>query len=53
MSQILLAFVTGFVLGGVYAVLGLPIPAPPGLAGVAGVLGITLAFMAVRWVKKS
>ena len=49
---VVLAFVTGFVLGGAFALLGLPIPAPSALAGVAGVLGITLSFMLVEWIRR-
>lgn len=41
----ILSFVTGFILGGIFIILKLPIPAPPTLQGVAGIVGVTLAFI--------
>jgi XapX domain-containing protein len=35
----------------VFALLNLPIPAPPSLQGVAGIVGITAAFLIVRSVR--
>lgn len=37
-----LSLLTGAVLGAVFRLLGLPVPAPPVLAGVVGVFGIWL-----------
>lgn len=37
-----LSLLTGAVLGAVFRLLGLPVPAPPVLAGVLGVFGIWL-----------
>jgi XapX domain-containing protein len=42
MTQILLSLLTGLVAGAVFRLLGLPVPAPPVLAGVAGVFGLWL-----------
>lgn len=39
------ALVAGLILGGAFALLKLPIPAPGNLAGVVGVLGVTLGYM--------
>ncbi|WP_338030758.1 XapX domain-containing protein [Cytobacillus citreus] len=35
---------TGFLVGFLFALLKLPIPAPPALAGVIGIIGIYLVF---------
>lgn len=50
MTEILMALLSGFIVGLVFAVLKLPIPAPPALAGVAGIVGIYLGFKALSWV---
>jgi len=42
------AFLTGAILGTVFALLKLPIPAPGAIAGVAGILGITLAYLVIN-----
>lgn len=46
----LLALVTGFVAGAVFAFVGVPIPAPPELAGVLGIVGIYLGFKTVEFL---
>ncbi|MBH0230554.1 XapX domain-containing protein [Halobacillus yeomjeoni] len=50
MKEILLALLAGFVVGLIFAVLKLPIPAPPAFAGIAGITGIYLGFKVVGWV---
>ncbi len=40
MKEILLSFLTGFFAGFLFSLLKLPIPAPPSLAGVMGIVGI-------------
>jgi XapX domain-containing protein len=40
MLQVTLALIAGFLLGGVFSMIKLPLPAPPTLAGVAGIVGI-------------
>ncbi|MGP4069361.1 XapX domain-containing protein [Halobacillus sp. B29] len=50
MKEIILALVTGLVVGIVFAALKLPIPAPPALAGVAGIVGIYLGFKVMMWM---
>lgn len=40
----------GAALGAAFALTGLPIPAPPTLAGVAGVVGVWLGFTMTRAV---
>lgn len=45
MNQPILAAVTGLIVGGLFSFLNLPIPAPPSLAGVMGIVGIYLGFV--------
>lgn len=42
------ALVTGVLTGSVFAALEAPIPAPPNLAGVLGILGIYLGYVLVE-----
>lgn len=42
------ALLTGFVAGAAFAAVGVPIPAPPSITGVLGILGIYLGFRAVE-----
>lgn len=51
MITALAAFGSGFILGIAFALVGLPIPAPGTLAGVAGVAGVTCAFLLVKKVR--
>lgn len=44
MKLILLSLVTGFFVGFIFALFRLPIPAPPALAGITGIVGIYLGF---------
>ncbi|CDQ18793.1 XapX domain-containing protein [Halobacillus karajensis] len=50
MKEILLAFITGLIVGIVFAAFKLPIPAPPAFAGVAGIIGIYFGFKIMAWV---
>lgn len=43
--QCLAALGTGTLVGIIFALVKLPVPAPNALAGVAGILGITLGYM--------
>lgn len=45
MKEILLSTATGVLVGVVFSFLKFPIPAPPSLAGVMGVVGIFLGYM--------
>lgn len=44
MKIVLLSIITGFIVGFVFGLFKLPIPAPPALAGVTGIVGIYLGF---------
>ncbi|MFC7062287.1 XapX domain-containing protein [Halobacillus seohaensis] len=50
MKEVILALVTGFIVGVLFAAFKLPIPAPPAFAGVAGIVGIYLGFKFLAWV---
>ncbi|WP_079528335.1 XapX domain-containing protein [Halobacillus hunanensis] len=50
MKEVLFALLTGFVVGIIFAAFKLPIPAPPALAGVAGIVGIYLGFKVFAWL---
>ncbi|WP_409252286.1 XapX domain-containing protein [Bacillus sp. SCS-153A] len=51
MKVVLLAILTGFIVGFVFALFKLPIPAPPAFAGIAGIIGIYLGFKAYAWAQ--
>lgn len=42
MQQVLLALLAGFLVGVIFSAIKLPLPAPPVLAGVMGIVGIFL-----------
>lgn len=46
----LLALLTGFVAGATFAFVGVPIPAPPTIAGVLGIVGIYLGFKTIEFL---
>ncbi len=45
MTLIIQTFLAGFLLGGLFSLLKLPIPAPPTLAGILGIVGIYLGHL--------
>lgn len=45
----LLALCTGFLAGAAFAVVGVPIPAPPTITGVVGIVGIYLGFRVIEY----
>lgn len=50
MREVILTTITGFIVGLIFARLRLPIPAPPSLAGVMGIVGLFLGYLvAVRY----
>ncbi|MEQ2528788.1 DUF1427 family protein [Robertmurraya yapensis] len=50
MKLVLLALASGFIVGFIFALIKLPIPAPPALSGVAGVVGVYLGFKVFQQV---
>lgn len=44
-KECILALIVGFVLGLIFIKLKLPIPAPPVLSGILGIIGIWLGFL--------
>jgi XapX domain-containing protein len=48
-----LAFLTGLLTGALFAYLEIPIPAPPSIAGVLGIVGIYTGFKLVGWSGRS
>ncbi|MFT5757829.1 MAG: XapX domain-containing protein [Alteromonadaceae bacterium] len=50
MTEILLALITGAVVGIVFSLIKLPPPAPPVLSGIAGIFGIYLGGIGYSWI---
>ncbi|WP_018969709.1 XapX domain-containing protein [Rubritalea marina] len=53
MSEVLLSLGVGILIGVIFTALKLPIPAPPVLAGIMGILGIYLGNKLYQWVLES
>ncbi|WP_409227118.1 XapX domain-containing protein [Gudongella sp. SC589] len=51
MNLTILALITGLVAGGAFTLLKLPLPAPPTLPGVVGIIGIFLGAKIVEFLK--
>ena len=49
-AAIVLALLTGIFAGALFSVIQIPIPAPPNLPGVLGIIGIFLGYKGVEWV---
>lgn len=50
MKEVILSLGTGTVVGFLFALLRLPIPAPPALAGITGIVGVYLGFKLFTWI---
>ncbi|XQW83394.1 XapX domain-containing protein [Thalassotalea piscium] len=50
MSEILLALLAGTLVGLIFSLIKLPLPAPPVLAGIAGIVGIYLGGAGYHWI---
>jgi len=48
--DLVVSLAVGVSMGVIFAVMRLPIPAPPTLAGVVGVLGVFIGYRIVRWL---
>lgn len=49
MYEIVLALVAGLIVGVLFSAIKLPVPAPPVLSGVAGIVGIYLGNVVYQW----
>lgn len=47
-TLVVLSTVTGLLVGGLFAFFKVPIPAPPNLAGVMGIVGIFLGYQLIN-----
>ncbi len=45
-----LALITGFIAGALFAGIGVPIPAPPTITGVLGIVGIYLGYRVIEYL---
>jgi XapX domain-containing protein len=52
MKEALLALLAGIVVGVIFKVIRLPLPAPPVLAGILGIVGIYLGGKIPGWLSK-
>lgn len=50
MKESLLALATGMVVGFLFALFRLPIPAPPVFSGIVGIVGIYLGYRLFTWM---
>lgn len=50
MNEVMLSVAAGLVVGVLFSALKLPIPAPPVLSGVMGIVGVYLGGMGYQWI---
>lgn len=50
MKITIIALITGIVTGGIFSALKLPLPAPPTMAGIAGIVGIFLGSKIIEYL---
>ena len=50
--EVILSLLAGFIVGVLFKWIKLPLPAPPVLAGVMGIVGIWLGGMAADWLRQ-
>lgn len=48
-ALVVLALLTGIITGAVFAALRIPIPAPPNVVGVMGIVGIYVGYKAIEY----
>lgn len=49
-SQLGLALLTGVLAGALFSIIRIPIPAPPNLPGILGIVGIYVGYKGVEWL---
>jgi XapX domain-containing protein len=52
MVELLVALVTGALVGVLFSFLKLPLPAPPVLSGIVGIFGIYLGGVGFHWISE-
>ncbi|NMP31559.1 DUF1427 family protein [Thalassotalea sp. M1531] len=50
MTEVLLSLATGALVGVIFSLLKLPLPAPPVISGIAGIVGIYLGGIGYNWL---
>lgn len=50
MTEVLLALFAGAIVGVLFSLIKLPLPAPPVLSGIAGIVGIYLGGAGYSWI---
>ena len=50
MHPVLLSLLAGFIVGIVFTAIKLPLPAPPVLSGIMGIVGIYLGGISYQWI---
>lgn len=50
MNEVVMAIVAGFFVGVLFSAIKLPLPAPPVLPGVMGIMGVYLGGVAYHWI---
>ncbi|MDY6765702.1 MAG: DUF1427 family protein [Halobacteria archaeon] len=53
MNEVVTAFVVGLIAGAIFAFFDLPIPAPPVLSGLMGIVGIFSGYKLVQFVTEN
>lgn len=49
-TELALALLTGLFAGALFSAIRIPIPAPPNLPGVLGIVGIYLGYKGIEWL---
>ncbi len=50
MKEIIISLLTGMVVGFLFTLFRLPIPAPPAFAGISGIIGVYLGMKVFHWI---
>ena len=53
MYEVFMALMAGLIVGFVFSLIKLPLPAPPMLAGIAGIFGIYLGGQLFGWITRT
>ena len=48
MLEVVKSLIAGLICGALFAGVGLPVPAPPTLAGVSGIVGLFLGYIIIK-----